>query len=73
MRLQQVRTARGQGLRALARAAGLTPTGISNIESGKAMPSVATVEKLAKAFGCDPCWLAYGAGLAPDLTPAGPA
>lgn len=68
-RLRQVRTARGQGLRALARAAAVTPTGISNIETGKAMPSVSTVEALAKALGCDPCWLAYGAGLAPDLTP----
>lgn len=34
------------------------------------MPSVATVEKLAKALQIDPCWLAYGAGAAPDLPPA---
>lgn len=66
-RLTEVRTDRGLSRKALGVASDSSDTTVRNIEEGKAMPSIATVEKLAKALGCDPCWLAYGASAPPDL------
>lgn len=66
-RLQQVRMAQGLSRKALARSASSTDTTIRLTEEGATMPSVGTVEALAKALGIDPCWLAYGHGTAPDL------
>ena len=61
----RARNAAGLSLRALARAADLAPTTISNIEEGRSLPSVETAEKLAGALGVSPCWLAYGEGEGP--------
>lgn len=68
-RLLQARTARGFSRNALGKLSGLSHTALGNIEDKGHMPSVGTVEALAKALRCDPCWLAYGAGAEPDLTP----
>jgi len=59
-RLLQARTEAGLSLRALARAADMTPSGVSSIETGRTVPSVATVETLAMALGRAPCWLGFG-------------
>lgn len=71
-RLRQIRQARGLSLRALARGADLTASAVSNIESKGHMPTVATVEALAKALQVDPCWLGYGQGPPPILSPDAP-
>jgi len=49
--LRTLRQAQGFSLRALADAATLSPATLSQIESGQASPSVATLEKLADALG----------------------
>lgn len=35
---------------------------VSRWESGKTEPSLATISAIAEVFGCDPSWLAFGAG-----------
>jgi transcriptional regulator with XRE-family HTH domain len=64
-RLRQLREARGLSKLALACAAGLDGSAILPIESGRVAPSLATVEVLAAALQCSPCWLAYGEGADP--------
>lgn len=49
-RLRQLRTERGQSLRALARASGLSTNALSMIERGRTSPSVSTLYKLAEAL-----------------------
>ncbi|MDX8411108.1 MAG: XRE family transcriptional regulator [Mariprofundaceae bacterium] len=46
-RVRNLRESKGLSLRALAEAAGISPATLSQIESGQASPSVATLEKLA--------------------------
>ena len=50
-RLRAIRIARGVGLRELARRLDLSPSSISQIETGKIRPSVKTLYALASAFG----------------------
>jgi transcriptional regulator with XRE-family HTH domain len=50
-RLRAIRVARGVGLRELARRIELSPSSISNIETGKSCPSVRTLYALASEFG----------------------
>lgn len=69
-RLRAAREERGMGLRELARATGptpdgdpaLTPGGVGSVESGRTVPSVATVERLAAALKISPCFLAFAEG-----------
>jgi len=68
-RLAQLRQHRGLSLRGLGDAAELSATAIQNIETGDAKPSVATIEQLARALGCSPCWLAFGEGADPIADP----
>lgn len=65
-RLGLARDARGLSRKALARAAEMSTTAISNIEDKGSLPSVATAEQLAAALGVSPCWLAYGEGEGPE-------
>lgn len=58
-RLAAARTLRGLSRKALAKAAGLSLTAVSGLESGQ-VPSIATAEKLAKAMKISPGWLAFG-------------
>ncbi len=50
-RLRALRQSRGFGLRELARRVELSPSSISQIETGKMGPSVSTLYALAQAFG----------------------
>ena len=59
-RLKATREARHLSMRALARAAGLTGTGVRSTENGETMPNIATVEALAKVLAVSPGWLAFG-------------
>src|SRR5213592_1402293 len=50
-RLRAIRLARGVGLRELARKLDLSPSSISQIETGKTQPSVRTLYAFASEFG----------------------
>src|SRR5881398_2268127 len=50
-RLRAIRVGRGVGLRELARRLDLSPSSISQIETGKIRPSVRTLYALASEFG----------------------
>ena len=57
VRVKSVRTDRGMTQEALAEAAGLHPTFISNVERGYRVPSVPTLLRLAKGLGVKPSLL----------------
>ena len=60
-RLQAVRTERGLTKAALARLVELKAPSLSQIENG-GQSGVDTIERIAKALGVSPGWLAYGVG-----------
>lgn len=60
-RLQQAREARGYSRRGLSEEAGLANQTAFMIETGRRMPGVDTVERLANVLGVSPAWVAYGA------------
>jgi transcriptional regulator with XRE-family HTH domain len=66
-RLQGLRDERGLSQSSLAEATGLTRAGIGSIESGRTLPTVASVEQIARGLGVSAAWLAYGEG--PQLLP----
>lgn len=71
-RLKRARDAAGLSRKALAKAAGLSLTAISNIEEGRSLPSVESAERLSVSLDVSPGWLAYGTGeglAPPDGTP----
>ena len=59
-RLRSARQALGLTMRELARRADLTDTAVRTTENGVTVPSIATVEALAKALKVSPGWLGYG-------------
>lgn len=59
-RLRQVRCERGHTVRGLGALAGVSGAAVSAIENKPHMPSLATIEKLAKALDVSPAWLAFG-------------
>lgn len=59
-RLRRVRGARAYSVRALGELAGVSGAAVSAIENKPHMPSLATIEKLAKALDVSPAWLAFG-------------
>jgi len=61
-RLFQARRQLGVGLIKLGKLSGVSHTTISDIEKGRRMPAVDTVERLARALHVRPEWLAYGVG-----------
>lgn len=67
-RLRLARVACGLSVLALAQLAGASHTAVGNIERGGTMPTIATVEALAKALNISPGWLGYGVG--PQTLPA---
>lgn len=70
-RLKSLRQKRGLSLNALGIAAGLTYTTIHNIETGRTVPGIDTVEKIADALGISPAWMAFGEGEPPSaMAPA---
>ena len=48
------------GLKGIARDAGLDRSTIYNLRNGRGSPSIETVERLGQALGVEPAWLAYG-------------
>jgi transcriptional regulator with XRE-family HTH domain len=73
-RLARLRTHRGVKVSALARAVGVSPSLISQIERGQSRPSVSTLFELAQALEVpvDAFFRDGEAGGAPDLAPAPP-
>ena len=67
-RLRQSRLSRGLSGLALAQLAGTSHTAVGNIERGGTMPTIATVEALAKGLEISPAWLGYGLG--PQVLPS---
>lgn len=67
-RLYEARANRGLTMAALANKAKVGASTINTIEKGRTSPAADTIERLAKALGVDPCWLAYGTGAQPDWT-----
>ncbi len=65
-RLRQTRGDRAYSVRALGELAGVSGAAVSAIENKPHMPSLATIEKLAKALDVSPAWLAFGAETAPQ-------
>lgn len=65
-RLKSLRQKRGLSLNALGIAAGLTYTTIHNIETGRTVPGIDTVEKIADALDISAAWLAFGEGEPPS-------
>lgn len=65
-RVRQAREHAGLTQRALAAKSKITNSTIIEVEAGKRMPQIDTIEVLARALGVTAAWLAYGQGLAPD-------
>lgn len=61
-RLAEARKRSGLSLRTLGDKAGIPAGTVHAIERSKYVPSITAVEKLAKALGVSPGWLAYGSG-----------
>lgn len=55
--LQERRESRGMTQQVLAEKIGVTQMAVSFFESGKKIPSVAVLEKMADALGCSIDWL----------------
>lgn len=65
-RLFQVRKAAGLGLIKLGKMAGVSHSTIGDIEKGRQLPAVDTVERLARTLKVRPAWLAFGDGAPSD-------
>jgi transcriptional regulator with XRE-family HTH domain len=50
----------------LARRARVSPTTVSDIEKARQSPALNITERLARALGVAPEWLAFGVGEAPE-------
>ena len=68
-RLRELRLRRGLGVRELARRVDLSPSSISQIETGKMRPSVGTLYALASEFGVTVDAVLFDAATAPELNP----
>ncbi len=72
-RLVQYRRTHQISSAAVARKAGISPQALHLIEKGKVMPTMETLERIARATKLDPGWLGFGVsanGLAPHITVA---
>lgn len=67
-RLKLARSHAELTIRALASAAGVASSAITDTEIGNRIPRADTIEKIARALGVSACWLAYGEGIAPRWT-----
>jgi transcriptional regulator with XRE-family HTH domain len=64
-RLKLARSHAKLTIRALASAAGVASSAITDTEIGNRIPRADTIEKIARALGVSACWLAYGEGTSP--------
>lgn len=70
-RLGRLREAQGHGRKTLAKITKLSDTTVRACEASAVMPTLATVEKLARALKGRPSWLTFGPGGGPTfLLPA---
>jgi len=69
-RLVFVRGLRRYGSRELGRLAGLSEAAVSKLEHSGADPKLSTLTVLARVLKCEPAWLAWGEGVAPQETEA---
>lgn len=65
-RFRLAREHAGLTQRALAAKSRCTNSTIIEVEAGKRMPQIDTIEVLARALGVSAGWLAYGEGLSPE-------
>lgn len=73
-RLKEARKHADLTIRALAAAAGVASSAITDTEIGNRIPRADTLEKMARALGVSACWLSYGEGPKPVWAePARPA
>lgn len=61
-RLREARTAHRLSLREVGRRAGSSGSQVQQTEQGRTIPTLSTVEQLARALGISPAWLAFGLG-----------
>lgn len=61
-RLREARDIRGLSMRQLEQLADAAGNLVRNTESARSTPTLATIERLAKALNVSPAWLAYGQG-----------
>lgn len=61
-RLGAMRALRGLSMRELEQRADAAGNLVRNTEAGRSLPTLRTIEQLAKALGVSPAWLAYGEG-----------
>lgn len=64
-RLKEARKHSDLTIRALAAAAGVASSAITDTEIGNRIPRADTLEKMARALGVSACWLSYGEGPKP--------
>ena len=62
-RLHLARTRLGMSRKALGRESQTSDTAVRQTEELRTMPSVATIERFAKALGVSPGWLAFGVSI----------
>ena len=65
-RCRAAREHAGLTQRALSSKSKVTNSTIIEVEAGKRMPQIDTIEVLARALGVTAAWLAYGQGIAPE-------
>lgn len=65
-RCRAAREHAGLTQRALSAKSKVTNSTIIEVEAGKRMPQIDTIEVLARALGVTAAWLAYGQGVAPE-------
>jgi transcriptional regulator with XRE-family HTH domain len=65
-RFRKAREHAGFTLRELATKSGQPLSTITDIEGGRRMPRINTLEKIAQALHVSSGWLAYGDGIQPD-------
>ena len=61
-RLTAARTLRELSMRELEQRADAAGNLVRNTQAGRSLPTLRTIEQLAKALGVSPAWLAYGEG-----------
>jgi transcriptional regulator with XRE-family HTH domain len=69
-RLRQLREAKGLSQSDIGRRSGLLRSYISRVEGGHTAPSLATLEKLAKALEIEPYQLLFAGGVKPTAVKA---
>lgn len=71
LRFRKAREHAGLTLRELAAKSGQPLSTITDIEGGRRMPRIDTLEKIAHTLGVSAGWLAYGDGMQPDWAEIG--